>query len=381
MTDSRQDQRTAIIIAGQLVLGGAERQLYLWLSHLDRDRFRPVLVTLHPDCNDYWEGPIASLGVEIVRVARHKNKLSRLRAVCRAVESHRPALIHGWHLFSSPYAGVCARLVRARASLGSFRGSFRAYADSRLKSALTDLFVDGLVVNSAVVAQKIEGARRLPRRPVFAVPNAVEPITANRQVARRRFGELWNIPEGRTWIGSVGRFEESKRFDVLLEVTASLVRRGEEVHLILMGYGDEAERLKRTATISGIDSRVTITGELADARIWIQVLDVFAFTSVDEGLPNVVMEAAAAGVPIVAWKTDFVRELFDVEDAAVLVEAGNVRAFEEGLTALIRNRECRLGLAERAQREILTRFGVSSFVNRMSGAYEMVLSLGRDGGA
>jgi len=46
------------IIAGQLVVGGAERQLYLWLANLDRERFNPIVLTLHPGYGDYWEKPV-----------------------------------------------------------------------------------------------------------------------------------------------------------------------------------------------------------------------------------------------------------------------------------------------------------------------------------
>src|SRR6202022_4182355 len=86
----RVDRYRVAIIAGQLVVGGAERQLYLWLSHLDRSRFEPVVVTLHPDCSDYWEGAIESLGIPLLRVARRRNPLARLLEITRKVRPYRP---------------------------------------------------------------------------------------------------------------------------------------------------------------------------------------------------------------------------------------------------------------------------------------------------
>ena len=52
-----------VIIAGQLVVGGAERQLYLWLANLDRNRFDPIVLTLHPGHGEFWEDPIRELGI------------------------------------------------------------------------------------------------------------------------------------------------------------------------------------------------------------------------------------------------------------------------------------------------------------------------------
>ena len=46
------------ILAGQLVVGGAEKQLFLWLANLDRERFNPIVLTLHPGFGDYWEKPM-----------------------------------------------------------------------------------------------------------------------------------------------------------------------------------------------------------------------------------------------------------------------------------------------------------------------------------
>ena len=51
------------IIAGQLVIGGEERQLYLWLANMYRKRFDPLVITLNPFHNDSWETPIEALGI------------------------------------------------------------------------------------------------------------------------------------------------------------------------------------------------------------------------------------------------------------------------------------------------------------------------------
>jgi glycosyltransferase involved in cell wall biosynthesis len=370
--------QTIAVIAGQLCLGGAERQLYLWLSNLDRDQFRPVVITLHPDSDDYWERPVEALGIDVLRIPRRRSKVRRLAAITRALRSYRPDLVHGWHLFASPYAGAAARFVGARASLGSVRGSFRAYARAAMTASLTDLLTDGLVVNSAAVARQIEGKHRLVPQRVFAVPNAVDPVVGDRAQARSRFAERWKIPDSRIWLASIGRFEKSKQFDLLLEVTASLANEGKNLHLFLIGYGEGMDELKALAKALGVEDRITFTGADAEARFWMKAFDVFCFTSMDEGLPNVVMEAAAAGVPVLAWRTEFLRELLGDGQSAVLVEPGNVRAFRESLHALIENREYRRCLGEAARREVLTNFGVPKFVRRLSAVYEELLGTTSD---
>jgi glycosyltransferase involved in cell wall biosynthesis len=243
---------------------------------------------------------------------------------------------------------------------------------------LTDLLTDGLVVNSAAVARQIQGKNRLLRRRVFAVPNAVEPIVGEQTEVRHRAAGRWKIPTSRLWLGSIGRFETSKRFDLLLELTAWLVSRGGDPQLVLIGYGPGMDDLKRMATVLGIEGRVTFTGADAEARFWARAFDVFCCTSLEEGLPNVVMEAAAAGVPVLGWRTDFMLELLTDGESAVLVEPGNVEGLREGLRRLVENSEYRLSLGERAQKEVLGKFGVPTFVGKLSAVYEELLATKSD---
>ena len=364
--------RPVAIIAGQLVLGGAERQLYLWLAHLDRSRFSPVVVTLHPDCGDYWESAVEQLDLPLLRVPRSGNRIARLLRIVRALRPHRPELVHGWHLFASPYAGAAARILGARASLGSLRGSFAAYRAQRAGSFLTEQLTDALLVNSrAAASQMRENGRR--RRRIYTVPNAVEDAGEDRASARRRLAETWNVPEDRLWIGSAGRFQYSKRFDLLLDLTARLVAAGENVHLFLMGYGQLEGSLRAQAVRLHVVDRVTFTGEDARARLWMSALDLFCFPSMDEGLPNAVMEAAAAGVPVAGWRTPFLEEVLD--GSAALAEPGDMDGLERTVIGLLRDREARRELGRNGRRHVLDSFSVSRFVQGLTGAYEELLSL------
>jgi len=368
------DRHNIAIIAGQLVVGGAERQLYLWLSNLDRDRFCPVVVTLHPDCGDYWESAIESLGIPLLRIARRRNPLARLFAITRALRPYEPHLIHGWHLFASPYAGAAAILLGARASLGSLRGSFEAYLRHRTQSILTEWLTDGILVNSASAARELARAPRRTRRRIYTVPNAVEDRVEERARARVRLAEKYSIEPGAVWIGSTGRFEESKRFDLLLEVMSFLRQKRENVELVLIGYGDGIELLRSKAESLGLSDRVTFTGQDADARLWMCALDIFCFLSLDEGLPNAVMEAAAAGVPVVGWRTPFLEELLEDGRSAVLVPPRDMNLLQEAVVTLIHEPRTRDRLGRSGRSYILANFSVGRLVEGITKTYEELLA-------
>lgn len=364
---------TVGIVAGQLVVGGAERQLYLWLSHIDRSRFRPVVVTLHPDSGDYWEGPIESLDIPVLRIPRQWNRLSRLAALVRLLRPFRPALLHGWHLFASPYAGAAARLLGAGASLGSLRGSFRAYRNNRTEALLTKWLTDGLLVNSHAAATQFERSRAARSGRVFVVPNAVENDVADREAARSRLAQRFGIDTSRVWIASMGRFDQGKRFDLLLDVVAALRAHGHDIQMVLIGYGERTEALRGQVQALGLSDRVLVAGPDPDARRWLSAFDLFCFPSTDEGLPNAVMEAAVAGVPVVGWRTDFLEELLGKE-ATTLAETGDVQALERVLASLIADPQERGRIAREGRTRMLANFGVPRFVEGLTSVYSKLLS-------
>ena len=365
--------RTIAVIAGQLVVGGAERQLYLWLSHLDRARFRPVVVTLHPECGDYWERAIADLGVPLLPVPRRANRLARLAAIVAALQPHRPRLVHGWHLFASPYAGAAGRLLGARASLGSLRGSFEAYRRDRVEAILTECLVDGILVNSRSAGERLAARPRARRRRIFTLPNAVEDRTLDRATARSRWGERWRIPPDRFWIGSVGRLDPGKRFEQMIALGADLARRGENVHVVVVGDGPRRAALEAAARAAGLLDRTTFTGAEPEIRETLGALDLFCFPSADEGLPNAVLEAAAAGVPVLAWRTPFLEEILGGGEGALLAEPGDFVRWEADARALIGDAVRRRRAGEAGRRTVLERFGVERFVAGLTAAYEELL--------
>jgi len=362
------------IVAGQLVVGGAERQLYLWLAHLDRNRFAPVVATLHPDAGDYWEERIESLGIPLLRVPRRRSRLLRLKSLVSLMRPFRPRLLHGWHLFASPYAGAAAACLRAPASLGSLRSSYRAYRVHRKQALLTEWLTDGLLVNSHAAASKLDGPGSLrPARRIFVVRNAVEDDVADRDSARLRLAKAWGLDPARFWIASMGRFAESKRFDLMGSAVASLRDAGHDVQMVLIGYGDRMEALRSQVDALGLSDRVVVTGSDPEARRWLSAFDLFCFPSMDEGLPNAVMEAAVAGVPVVGWRTDFLEELLGA-DGAALVPTGDSRALTEAIGSLIARPIERARLAREGRRRMLTHFGVPRLVEGLTSVYETLLS-------
>jgi len=361
-----------VIITGQLVVGGAERQLYLWLKHLDRQPFNPSVITLHPDCGDYWEKPIGALGIPLYRIARRRNRLCRFRQILNILHDVKPDLIHGWNLFSGVYAAASAKLTGAK-SLCGIRNSYQTFSRDKLLSALALRLADGFVVNSNSAADALKLRLGKMNRGIYVVPNAIESSQAQRARLRNQLSERFNLPADLPWAVSIGRMEASKHFGKLLELIADLQIKGSKVHLVLIGDGPERPALEKLAAELGILASVTFTGEVPLAKQWLPAFDLFVFTSVDEGMPNVVLEAGAAGLPIVTWELPFYREILENEKSGLLVETGNMQKLEEAVTRLIDSPPLRTRLGAEAQAHVLREFSLERFITGMSSAYQAVL--------
>lgn len=361
------------IIAGQLVVGGAEQQLYYWLANLDRTRFNPLVITLHPNHNDYWEQPIEALGIPLHHIPQSSNRLWRLWQIIKILKPHRPVLIHGWHLFASVYAGLAANFLRTK-SIGGVRNTFQTFKSHSLEAKLTLYTVDGLVANSKSTARSLESKVKPGRVKVFAVQNAIQEEFIPRQQIRIQLEKDYKLPTDAVWIGSMGRLDPLKYFDWLIRLTYSLRGKCMPFHLILIGDGLERANLQELIELLDLSDLVTLTGEVPHASKWLQALDIFAFTSVDEGMPNVIMEAAAAGLPIVTWQLPFYEELLENHKTALLVKAGDMQAFEDALLSLINSPEQRQNLGQAARQQMLSNFSLATFVENMTAVYESILS-------
>jgi glycosyltransferase involved in cell wall biosynthesis len=172
----------------------------------------------------------------------------------------------------------------------------------------------------------------VPVRRCVLIENGIDTEEFSRRLsigeARQRLG----VSVGRFLLGAVGRLSAEKGFDLLVRAVAQLVCEGLDVGLLIAGEGDERGHLEALIEELGLRERVTLLGYCSDTRELYQALDVYVLSSLREGLPNVLLEAMALEVPVVATRIAGVPKLIQEGVNGVLVEPGDV----EGLVAAVR---------------------------------------------
>jgi glycosyltransferase involved in cell wall biosynthesis len=183
------------------------------------------------------------------------------------------------------------------------------------------------------------------RERISVVPNAVGPMPPLDRAAARRALRL----EGDRVVVAIGRLSREKGHDVLIDACAALPEplRGRTA-LLIAGEGPERPRLARLAAARGV--RLRLDGFHDDVRPWYAAADVFVLPSRSEGSPNVLLEALAAGCPVIATRVGGVADIAEDGVSASLVPADDWRRLAGAIEAVLTTSELARRLADGARR-------------------------------
>jgi glycosyltransferase involved in cell wall biosynthesis len=345
-------------------LGGSDNILLSFLRTYDQERLRPSVVFLEPGP---FEREVAGLGVTTralppgrLRNPRHvTTTVMRLRQVFRETS---PDLILNWlstaQVYGAPAAaatGLADRSLWWQLDQHSGPRVSRGKLLDRLATALPAVAV-GCCSASVAEAQ----ARIRPRRHTFSVlPGIPEPRQATASELRGLRSRLGLPPAPAVVIGTIGRLFPWKGHHRLLQAVAMLRDQGIPAHALVVGGGghrgdDRYEReLEALARSDRLRGAVTFTGQVPDAAVYAGLMDVFVNASDPEPFGLVLLEAMAAGVPVVAVDRGGPREIVQDGLTGSLVAGGGAEHLHAGIEPLARDVELRkrLGTAGKARFE------------------------------
>ena len=192
----------------------------------------------------------------------------------------------------------------------------------------------------------------IPPERVQVIPNGVEldrfATVWEQRVAKRAELGL----EGGFVILSIARLQPVKGLTDLIRAVGLLRNRVDRPLLLVVGGGPQKAELDRLVATAGLAGLVRLEGEVSDPRPYLAAADVFALASTREGLPNALLEAMAAGLPIVATRVGGVPEAVEDGISGLLVHPGNPEALAEAIVRLWKDPEMRRQLGANASRRV-----------------------------
>jgi glycosyltransferase involved in cell wall biosynthesis len=346
MTPARRT-RILYVISG-LTRGGAERQLYLLLKHLDRREFDAAVVALAR--GGALATPIRELGFPVTELPRRGGlDLRRLSTLYGAVTAFAPHILQTFMLADTLYGFMAGRRARVPVLITSRRteqyGEFPPML--RLLNGLVSRWADAVICNSWRAVDHLPG--RLAARHIV-IPNGVEPLPARRGRAavRRALG----LPPTAVVVGTVGRVVAAKNHLRFVDVAGDVTRQRPDGVFILVGSGPGQNEVRARIGALGLQGKVLLMGEREDVGDLLSAFDVFLLTSDREGLCNAVMEAMLSGLPCVVTDTGGNGELVR-HGTTGFVCPPTALALREGVLRLIDDPALRhsFGTAGRSQME------------------------------
>ncbi|MDF1841524.1 MAG: glycosyltransferase [Rubripirellula sp.] len=319
--------------------GGIERSVTRIVNGLDRARFCPAIICLD------GSGPAANWltqEVPIIEIRKNAgNDLAAIRRMAHALQELGTHIVqsHNWGtLVETVFAKKFSRCpLHVHAERGTVlglveSGGFRHWLRARAMS-LSLSQVDQVVSNSRTVADRVHQRCGYPVEKIAIVPNGVAEITLhNRAEVRDEVRSMLGLEGQNVLLGSVGRLAEVKRFDLALAAFAAAYSDEETAHLVLVGDGPERDGLIRVASELGVLERVHFAGHQDDVSPWLAAMDIYFNSSRSEGMSQSLIEAMAAGLPIVATDVgDSAYVLGDAQfdKAGICVPANDTQALAE----------------------------------------------------
>jgi glycosyltransferase involved in cell wall biosynthesis len=327
-----------LFVVGNFVAGGAERHLLELWKRIDRERFEVAIACFRREGAFRAEVEAVGWPIHELRVGRRIYDLSGMAAFVRLlglVRRFRPHVIHGYLFGPNLFAALAGRLAGVRAVVVAKRNmdAFESARQVRMEALAHRLATHVTAVSEAVADSVV--ALGVPRGRITVIPNGVDtarfaappPV----EEARRSLGAA-----GVPLVGSVGCLALRKDYGTLLEALALLSRRGVAFRAALVGDGPERAALESRAASAGVADLVRFLGERGDVERLLPGMDVFVLSSREEGIPNALLEAMAAGRPCVATAVGGTPEVLRDGETGWLVPAASpvtlAAALEEALT-------------------------------------------------
>lgn len=302
--------------------------------------------------------------------------IGRLRAL---FEKIAPDVVHTHQIGTLLYAGPAARRAKVSVTIHTEHGNHLKRLTSWIKRCKARFLfrhaskrADRFCCVSEDIAKDLIDAG-VDASKVLVVANGIDTDVSVNVTEVAELRERFRLPDGIPVIGTVGRIAEIKRQDILLRAFAHLKSKRPDVLLLLVGDGDQRSALEALAESLGVADAVRFAGYQSHPEAYLRLMNVFALTSSSEGMPLSILEAWAAGLPVVASRVGGVPELVCHEENGLLFDFPDVEALVHALERLCASPVLAKALGEAGRREAVARFDFKRTAAQYERLYREVL--------
>ena len=362
------------LVITELEVGGAEQALVNLATGLNRERFSPVVYSLQGRPK---KGRLvrrledAEIPAHFLDVRSYWQCFSAVSRLSQHFRQQQPQLVQSFLFHANVVATLAARRAKVPRMVTGIRVADPSTWRQRVERWLTPK-VDRIVCVSQGVADCCAIKGRFPDDKLVVIPNGVK-LSQFEKVQLADLTEL-GVPAGRPVILYIGRLEKQKGLDWLYrEIMPRVLRELPEHDLLLVGDGPQREALESFVAKQGLESRVHFAGWQGNVPQILAASDLLVLPSLWEGMPNVVLEAMAAGKPVVSTQAEGVLELLGPGATVQSCSADDPAGFADRIIRLAQDRTLAAELGAQNQRRAATEFSLAAMISLYENLYESLL--------
>ncbi len=359
-------------------IGGSELNAVRTAELLDRSRFDLLIVCLRE------RGPLmaryAAAGIPV-----HSFPISSLYGprtvrqgyrLARFLEQERVQIVHAHDLYTNIFVTPWARFAGVPVVIASRRWwQSLTRRHHRVANALAYRMAHCVLANSPAVGASVSAVEGIPCARVSVISNfvtesAFDTPAPELLTALRR--EL-DLPDEALVVGSVARLAPVKDHASLLRATALLRTRWPRLRVVLIGDGECRDSLEQLAVTLGVSDVVRFAGQRSGPVSLHQLFDVSVVCSTSEGFPNSIVEAMAAGKPVVATAVGGNADAVLDGKTGLLVPASDPEALASAIERLLVSPDLRRDMGETGRRRARDHYGADNVIASLESLYERLL--------
>ena len=369
--------------------GGAQKYICDIATHLPADTFETVVAA--GDSGPLFDA-LRNKGIRTISIpglGRDINPFNEIRAFCHLVRifiTEKPDVIH----LNSSKMGAMGALAALASKLLTLNfkprvlftvhgWGFREDRNALQRGVIFAIsWIAAFFHNHTITINSADYADArafIPRNKISLIPLGISsPEFFSREQSRAFFSELCGtqIDDKTFLIGATAELTKNKGLPHLVDAIHNLLALAPQskIHCVIMGEGEQREHLARQINTHNLEQHISLAGFVTDAYRYLPGLDLFALSSVKEGLPYALMEAMAAGLPVIASRVGGIPDLISHETNGLLAPAKDSHTLAAHVNDLLSSAEKRRALGQRAKQTILTRHSLERMIEKTSHLYD-----------
>jgi len=362
----------------QSFLGGGQINLLSLAKNLDKERFEVFVCSSEkgPLVDEVRKNNLIHFPVTFSKRFNRKT----VRDLISILRDNEIDILHTHGGVAGFYGRWAAHKCRLPVIIHTLHGiHYLHYRNSLLKWTYMLLeryfsrFTDALIFVSDADREKGKKFKLAPEEKMYVVKNGMDP--SSRELRKKLMSEtkknrrVLGLESSQPIVGTVARLHRQKGITYLLKAAKRIYQVFPEIKILIIGGGPLRSKLEREAKKLSLEDVVWFMGEREDVAKFLSVFDVFILPSLWEGLPYVLIEAAAFGKPVVATDIDGVREVIENGQTGILVPPKNPGSLAQAVVRLLQDKDYALKLGQKIDEEVPPRFTLSRMVAEIQNLY------------